>query len=89
MLRFRCRTGHAFSGENLIAKQSDALEDALWIALRALEEKASLAHRMAKRLQNSNSSLSAKRLEQNAQDAEQSAAIIRNLLLKRNDESIA
>ncbi len=89
LLRFRCRTGHAFSGESLIATQSDALEDALWVALRALEEKASLAHRMAKRLQNRSSSFSAQRLEQNAQDAEQSAALIRDLLLKRDDESIA
>jgi two-component system, chemotaxis family, protein-glutamate methylesterase/glutaminase len=88
LLRFRCRTGHAFSGESLIAKQSDALENALWIALRALEEKASLARSMAQRLHKSSSVLSANKLEQNAQDAEQSATIIRDLLLKSDDESI-
>jgi hypothetical protein len=35
LLRFRCRTGHAYSAETLLATQSDAIEDALWIALRA------------------------------------------------------
>lgn len=84
LLRFRCRTGHAFSSETLLAKQSDALEDALWIALRALEEKSSLSRRMAQRMGDRNQTLSAKRLEQEAQDAQQQAALIRDVLLKGN-----
>jgi two-component system chemotaxis response regulator CheB len=47
--RFRCRVGHAYSAENLVAEQSDAAEDTLWAALRALEENATLARRMARR----------------------------------------
>ncbi|NJM69391.1 MAG: chemotaxis protein CheB [Scytonema sp. RU_4_4] len=82
LLRFRCRTGHAFSAETLLAKQSDALEDALWFALRALEEKASLSHRMAKRMRDRNQILSAKRLEEEAQDAQGRGAIIRDILFK-------
>ena len=82
LLRFRCRTGHALSAETLLAKQSDALEDALWIALRALEEKSSLAHRMAERMRDRNHDLSAQQLEQQAHDAQQQAALIRDVLLK-------
>ncbi|MUG99244.1 chemotaxis protein CheB [Scytonema sp. UIC 10036] len=82
LLRFRCRTGHAFSATTLLAKQSDALEDALWIALRALEEKASLAHRMSQRMRDRNQSLSAKRLEEEAKDAQTRAAVIQEVLLK-------
>jgi two-component system chemotaxis response regulator CheB len=82
LLRFRCRIGHALSAETLLAKQSDALEDALWIALRALEEKSSLAHRMAKRMGDRNYDISAKRLEQQAHDAQQQAGVIRDILLK-------
>jgi two-component system, chemotaxis family, protein-glutamate methylesterase/glutaminase len=82
MFRFRCRTGHAYSPESLLAKQSDALEEALWIAFRALEEKSSLAHRMSKRMQERNQNLSAKRLEQEAIDAEARAEVIRNVLLQ-------
>ncbi|NEQ29385.1 MAG: chemotaxis protein CheB, partial [Microcoleus sp. SIO2G3] len=84
LLRFRCRTGHAFSAETLLANQSEALEDALWVALRALEEKSSLSRRMAERMRDRNQSLSAKRLEQEAHDAQQQATVIRDVLLKGN-----
>ncbi|MBW4632393.1 MAG: chemotaxis protein CheB [Iphinoe sp. HA4291-MV1] len=84
LLRFRCRTGHAYSAETLLAKQSDALEDALWVALRALEEKASLSRRMATRMRDRNQSLAAQRLEQEVQDTQERAAIIRDVLLKGN-----
>ncbi len=85
LLRFRCRIGHAYSSESLLSKQSHALEDALWIALRALEEKSSLARRIASRMRDRNQSLSAKRLEESAQDAEDSAGVIRQVLLNHND----
>ena len=49
LLHFRCHVGHAFSEETLLAAQSDALEGALWGAVRALEEKAELARRLAER----------------------------------------
>jgi two-component system chemotaxis response regulator CheB len=49
LARFRCRVGHAYTAESLVAQQDDALEDALWAALRALEEHATLARRMAER----------------------------------------
>lgn len=47
MLRFRCRTGHEYSPESLLAVHADHVERALWAALRALEEKAALLRRMA------------------------------------------
>ena len=49
LLRFRCRVGHAFSPESLLASQSSNLEEALWVALRALEETAALAERLQER----------------------------------------
>lgn len=36
--RYRCHTGHAFTASVLAALQSDAVEDALWGAIRALHE---------------------------------------------------
>ncbi|MBV8674114.1 MAG: chemotaxis protein CheB, partial [Acidobacteriaceae bacterium] len=41
-LRFRCRVGHAYTARNLGAEQRHAVETALWSALRALEESASM-----------------------------------------------
>ncbi|MFL6140626.1 MAG: chemotaxis protein CheB [Labedaea sp.] len=45
--RFRCRVGHAWTGNALLEAQDSAWERALWAAVRTLDEKVSLARRMA------------------------------------------
>jgi len=82
VIRLRCRTGHAYSVGTLLAEQSEALEVALWTALRALEEKASLVQRMASRARDRNQPFSAKRFEEQGQDMQQRATLVRQLLLK-------
>lgn len=82
LVRFRCRTGHAYSTNSLLAAQSEAQEEAMWNALRALEEKAALTQRMAKRAYDRHQSFSAKRFEEQANTAYERAAILRELLLK-------
>lgn len=81
-LRFRCRVGHAYSIDSLLAEQSEALEDALWSALRALEESGALAHRMARRARENNQNLIATRYEERARSTQQQSEIIRQVLLK-------
>lgn len=46
-LRFRCQVGHAYSAEVLAKKQEDAVDEALRVALRIVEERAELVRRMA------------------------------------------
>jgi two-component system chemotaxis response regulator CheB len=88
LLRFRCRTGHAFSSESLFAEQSDALEQALWVALRALKEQSALSRRLAARAKAQNHSITANRFEERAQDVDLKADIIRRVLMHNENQII-
>jgi two-component system chemotaxis response regulator CheB len=82
LVRFRCRTGHAYSTNTLLAEQSEALEEALWNALRALEEKAALSQRLAIQARDRNRPYSAERFQVQGDDAQARATLVRQLLLK-------
>lgn len=87
MLRFRCRVGHAFSIESMFAEQSEALETALWVALKTLEESADLSRRMAQQAHLRGQKRLASRYEAKLQEAEQRIALLRRALIK--SETIA
>jgi two-component system chemotaxis response regulator CheB len=76
--RFRCRVGHAWSPDSLLHEQAAALESALWVALRALEEKSSLGRRMAER--QPPHTASSTRFRDMADDAAAAGATIRRLI---------
>jgi len=80
MERFRCRVGHAWSPEALAAEQSLALEGALWMALRGLEERAALSRRMGSRAEERGHALTARTFYQRHDEAHQAAAVLRQLL---------
>jgi two-component system chemotaxis response regulator CheB len=82
LVRFRCRTGHAFSAESVLAEQAEALENALYMALNTLEERAVLSRRMAERAREHGHRAAARRFDQEVQEAEARATVIRKVLLK-------
>jgi two-component system chemotaxis response regulator CheB len=84
MLRFRCRVGHAYSVESLLASQTDGLEGALWSAMRALEEKASLTRRLADRATEQEQHGAATRFAEQSAAAEEHASTIRSVLLSES-----
>jgi two-component system chemotaxis response regulator CheB len=79
-LRFRCRVGHAWSADSLVAQQTASFETALWTALRALEEKVSLALDMGRRARERGHTLTGEQFERHAAEAQRSASIIRALI---------
>lgn len=79
-LHFRCRVGHAYSTEALVDGQVDNIESALWSALRALDENLALARRLHDRATARGQDLAAGRFAQRAQEAEQSARMLRQVL---------
>jgi two-component system chemotaxis response regulator CheB len=87
MVRYRCRVGHAWSPDSLLAKQSDGLEAALWTALRALEERAVLATKMARRADLRSYDLVAAKFRDQANEAAAHARVIRNVLLNKRGEN--
>jgi two-component system chemotaxis response regulator CheB len=80
LVRFRCRVGHAWSPESLVAQQSSAHESALWMALRSLQEKASLSRDMGARAQDRGHRLTAEAFERQAEDALKAAGLVRDLI---------
>ena len=81
LLRFRCRTGHGYTGEALSGSQQHHLDAALWAALRALEESANLSRRMAARARERNHTHSAERFNERALAAEANVELLRRAVL--------
>jgi two-component system chemotaxis response regulator CheB len=78
--RFRCRVGHAYSAEGTVEAQGEAIETALWTALRALQERAQLSERLAARVGSAGAKQSQARFEDFAREAREQAEVIRRLL---------
>jgi two-component system chemotaxis response regulator CheB len=83
VLRFRCRVGHVYSPESMLAAQTDEVDRALWIALRTLEERAAMAHRLAERGRERGQHWVDAAFSNRAQESEQQASLVRELLTSR------
>lgn len=80
LVRYRCRVGHAFSSQTMVVEQSQAVERALWMGLRALEESATLTRRLAKRAAEQKAMHSAQRFNERAEYIEAQADVLRTTL---------
>jgi two-component system, chemotaxis family, protein-glutamate methylesterase/glutaminase len=80
--QLRCRVGHAYSIETLHAEHGRAIENALWAAVRALEESAILARRISERAETSGKERAAAAFSSQARTAERHASAIREILYR-------
>jgi two-component system, chemotaxis family, protein-glutamate methylesterase/glutaminase len=83
LVRYQCHVGHQYAPENLEAGQREAVDGALWGAVRLLEEHSELKTRMSKRAAEGGLELVAKGFAEGAQDARGQAERIRAVLLNR------
>ena len=81
LLRYRCHVGHGFTAESLLIQQTDRVEDALWVALRVLEDQSQLRRNMAARSRAGGLDGLANAYEQQARAAEERAEVLRGVLV--------
>ncbi|MEV0676003.1 chemotaxis protein CheB [Actinosynnema sp. NPDC050436] len=78
--RYRCWVGHAWTLEALAEQKDDAVERALWAALRALDEKTRLAQRMRLRAAERDRTRISERYADAEHEATHAAEVLRALL---------
>lgn len=79
--RYRCRIGHVFAHESLIAEHAGALEQAMWAAVRGLQERGYVLAIRGADLRASGYEKAAERYERSAAEARVHAEAIRSVLL--------
>jgi len=84
LIQYRCHVGHVFSIDGLSSSQAEALESALWTAVRMLEERSILVRRQLTRARDEGLKAFVPILESRAKTAEDSSDTIRKLLLQAN-----
>jgi two-component system chemotaxis response regulator CheB len=82
LVRYRCRVGHGWSAESLVARQTVDLESALWMALRSLEEKAALSRAMGDRAGHRGHPLTSDRFTESADETLRAAELVRDLIAR-------
>jgi two-component system chemotaxis response regulator CheB len=88
--RFRCHTGHAYSINNLLAEVTEYVEDALWNAIRALEESSMLLNQLGDHYVNvSHDRTAAKLFYEKALDTEARADLVRKATMQHQTLSAA
>jgi two-component system chemotaxis response regulator CheB len=80
-LRFRCQVGHALTGDVLAKEQEASVDEALRVALRIVEERAELVHRLAEDGRRSGRLAVAELYEERSEEYRRYADIIRKAVL--------
>jgi two-component system, chemotaxis family, protein-glutamate methylesterase/glutaminase len=84
--RFECSVGHVFSIESLSSAQGEALENALWAAVRSLDDRAALLQRLAGRARGKDHHRSARTFERQAEAAIERARTVREAIQRLSQD---
>ena len=81
-LRFRCQVGHGYTAEALRSEQESSVDEALRVALRIVEERATLTEKMAREAHDDGLRLSAASLEKRAKESRDHVETLRQAIRK-------
>jgi hypothetical protein len=81
-LRFRCQVGHAYTADALAKEQKGRVDEALRVALRIIEERAELVHRMAEEGRQNGRVAVARMYDARAAEYREYGDMIRRVMLK-------
>jgi two-component system, chemotaxis family, protein-glutamate methylesterase/glutaminase len=81
--RFRCHTGHAYTMESLLSEMDEVIEDSLWNAIRALEERAMLIRQAAAHAREIHGD--GEKLIESAQQTQRRADLVRQVVVRDAD----
>jgi two-component system chemotaxis response regulator CheB len=79
----RCRVGHSYSEASYLDGQAEAIENALWSAIRALEERADFLRRVGERLRLRGSTTGAEGYARRSADLIEQGEAIRSLIQRQ------
>jgi two-component system chemotaxis response regulator CheB len=78
--RYVCSVGHIYSTQSLLDEQGEALEAAMWIAVRSIDDRVAMLRRLAERVQERGGEFSARGFARQAGQLEQQAATLRQAI---------
>lgn len=78
-IHFQCHVGHAYSAQTLVEGNAEALEEALWMALRIIQERITICRELAA-VDRPHGSSTTKHFAEEQQDAEAKADLLRSVL---------
>lgn len=81
-LRFRCQVGHAFNADALEVETRDAVAEAMRMAFRIVEERATLLDRMAADARQNGRKAAAAISEKNARECRHRAEVLQRAILE-------
>ena len=84
-LRFRCQVGHGFTGKVLLEHQEGLVDEAMRVALRIIEERATLVAKMAREAKQAGRRSTAEMYEERAVEYREHSEILRNAILNSMD----
>ena len=89
LLRFRCHTGHSFGGASLLAELTDSVEESVWTAIRAVEERIRLLKHLAQHASDLEQTEAISTLERELQENERRADLLRQAAMLDGNKNLS